>query len=348
MKIVHICAGMERTNGAAVVAAAFAREQARLGHDVLFATTEAANEPNTLTVAQVTKSAFARTRLPILSRFCFSAPMFRSLKDLCRNADLIHVHCDWTFPVWWGAFVASRVRARLIFTPHGSFDPIRLRHGCLRKRLVASLDRRIVRTAEFVHATSAAEAEWIRAFEPHVRRIVLVPPGVDLPPPSHSPAPDDARPLRVLYLGRRHPLKGIDLLEEAVRDLPIDLRIESHAFGDDKETAFAWCDLLCLPTRSENFGLVVAEALAHGRPVVTTKAAPWAELVARRCGWWTDVSANALREAMLDALRLPRAELRAMGDRGRDWMAADYSWSVRTQALMSAVNEPNSVTAPTP
>ena len=336
MKIVHVCAGIERTNGAAVVAAAFAREQARLGHEVLLAST--APSGNAESVADVRTAVFRRTSLPLLSRLCFSLPMLRSLTGLCRGADVVHVHCDWTFPVWWGAEAARRSGARLVFSPHGSFDPLRLGHGAWRKRLVAPFDRRIVRDAALVHATSPAEADWIRAFEPKVRAIAVIPPGVDLPQSSDAmPDSDTPRPLRVLYLGRRHPLKGLDLLEPAVRGLDVELRIESNAFGADKEAAFAWCDLLCLPTRSENFGLVVAEALAHGRPVLTTRGAPWEELAVRRCGWWTDVSSEGLRSALESALRLPRAELRAMGARGRAWMQSDFSWPLRVRSLMAAV-----------
>ena len=56
------------------------------------------------------------------------------------------------------------------------------------------------------------------------------------------------------------------------------LRVVTDAHGEEKEAAFAWCDVFCLPTLSENFGIVIAEALARGKPVVTTDGAPaWAD-----------------------------------------------------------------------
>ena len=83
------------------------------------------------------------------------------------------------------------------------------------------------------------------------------------------------RPVHLLYLGRRHPLKGVDILERAVRGMEgVELRIESGLVGEEKESAWAWCDVLVLPTLSENFGLVVAEALERGKRVVTTDGAP--------------------------------------------------------------------------
>ena len=89
--------------------------------------------------------------------------------------------------------------------------------------------------------------------------------------------------MRVLYLGRRHPLKGIDVLEEAAARLDgkIDLWIEDDVFGEAKERVLSACDVLVLPTLSENFGLVVAEALERGKPVITTDGAPaWRQFFA--------------------------------------------------------------------
>ena len=91
-------------------------------------------------------------------------------------------------------------------------------------------------------------------------------------------------PLHLLYLGRRHPLKGVEYLETAVRQIqessahsaPLRLcvKIVSSAFGDELEKVRNWCDVLVLPTLSENFGLVIAEALERGKSVITTDGAP--------------------------------------------------------------------------
>ena len=54
----------------------------------------------------------------------------------------------------------------------------------------------------------------------------------------------------------------------------VELKVVSNARGGEKEAAFAWSDVVCLPSLSENFGIVVAEALARGKPVVTTDGAP--------------------------------------------------------------------------
>ena len=107
------------------------------------------------------------------------------------------------------------------------------------------------------------------------------------------------RPLHLLYLGRRHPLKGLSYLESAlttyynmlskpqVVSVPsdqtsatyynkcsVEFRVVSNVFGEELEKVWDWCDVLVLPTLSDNFGLVIAEALERGKRVITTDGAP--------------------------------------------------------------------------
>ena len=76
---------------------------------------------------------------------------------------------------------------------------------------------------------------------------------------------------------------------------------------DAKWDAYARADLFVLPTSSENFGIVVAEALWASVPVITTKGTPWKDLEDFKCGWWID---------------LPSAEVRDKG-RGLQWTSLD-------------------------
>ena len=89
-----------------------------------------------------------------------------------------------------------------------------------------------------------------------------------------------------------------------------------------------------LPSHAENFAVVVAEALAHGTPVVTTQATPWAELVGSRCGWWIEAGVDPLRHAIREALSVHPAELRAMGERGRALIAGRYDWKRISQDML--------------
>ena len=198
--------------------------------------------------------------------------------------DEVWVHGMWT-PDKWLRCVMAKLRGKtLVRMTHQGLSPICLaRRSPWKKRLVAPLERLLFAISDRIVVTGPWEEEWNRAwglkgpFETIDLRQFF-----DLSRPTRRPDLSGGRPLRVLYLGRRHPLKGVGELEEAVGGLDagrVELRVETHVFGAEKEAAWDWCDVLCLPTLSENFGLVVAEALERGKPVVVTDGAPaWADL----------------------------------------------------------------------
>ena len=245
LKILHICASWRENNGAANIARMIVREQ------------EAAD-------GQVIRATWA------------------SLSAI-RAADEVWLHCSWLPCLWWAALWARK----FVWMPEASYDPVRLAYSGWKKRLVSPVERFFLRRAECVVATCAAEADWIRAYEPRVKRIEItdIKRFFDLnrvEKGNGKRGTGNGEPLHLLYLGRRHPLKGLQYLEEAVSKINsvpsvssvVELKIFSFAFGAEKEAAFDWCDVLVLPTLSENFGLVVAEALEHGKRVITTDGAP--------------------------------------------------------------------------
>ena len=103
--------------------------------------------------------------------------------------------------------------------------------------------------------------------------------------------------------------------------------IEGPVAGDAKTAAYREAKLFVLPTLNENFAITVAEALAAGTPVITTKGAPWHGLEREGCGWWIDHGVEPLAATLTDAMAMERGTLRAMGAKGRAWMARDYSWA---------------------
>jgi glycosyltransferase involved in cell wall biosynthesis len=91
--------------------------------------------------------------------------------------------------------------------------------------------------------------------------------------------------------------------------------------------------LFVLPSHSENFGLVIAEALAAGVPALVTDTTPWSQLTAQGAGWcvpWDHYGA-----ALTTALATPPEELAAVGGRGRAWVEVDFSWT-RVARLLHA------------
>lgn len=213
-----------------------------------------------------------------------------------KDVEEVWVHGMWLPNEWRACMSALRTGKRLVRMTHGSLSPLYLRcQSPVKKRIVSPIERYLLRKADRVVATCEAEAGWIRRYEPGVKAIEVtdVKRFFRLNHETHEMRErDGSRPLHLLYLGRRHPLKGVEYLEEAVARanavcrLPsaATLRVISDAFGEEKEKIWDWCDVLVLPTLSENFGLVVAEALERGKRVIVTDGAPaWSEGV-RDCG----------------------------------------------------------------
>jgi glycosyltransferase involved in cell wall biosynthesis len=104
------------------------------------------------------------------------------------------------------------------------------------------------------------------------------------------------------------------------------VRLQGEVSDLDKWKVFEEADLFVLPSLSENFGVVVAEALASGLPVITTTAAPWAGLVEERCGWWIDVGIEPLEAALREATALTPDQRHELGHRGREYVRRSFSW----------------------
>lgn len=109
---------------------------------------------------------------------------------------------------------------------------------------------------------------------------------------------------------------------------------------DEKWEAYARADLFVLPTYSENFGIVVAEALYAGVPVITTKGTPWSELEAptSNCGWWIDVGVEPLADALAKAMSLSDEERSEMGRRGHRLVEAKYTWDAVVKPMIEGYN----------
>jgi glycosyltransferase involved in cell wall biosynthesis len=109
------------------------------------------------------------------------------------------------------------------------------------------------------------------------------------------------------------------------------VRLVGEALGDAKKKLFENSDVVLVPSYKENFGIVVAEALAHGIPVIASRGTPWSNLERKGCGLWVENDPRTLASAIRKISTMP---MRDMGVRGREWMQADFSWrSVANQML---------------
>lgn len=255
-----------------------------------------------------------------------------------------------------------------VVSPHGMLEPWSLDQGAWKKKAAWWLyQKRDLQSAEVVIATAEQEAQNIRALGVD-GPIAVVPNGVDRPeslPSVEESTPDDREQRRLLFLSRIHQKKGLLNLVEAWHRLRPDgwevviagpdengheaevrERISEHGLekdfvftgpvkGAEKWKLYQGADLFVLPTHSENFGIVVAEALSCGVPAITTRGAPWSDLVDHNCGWWIEVGVDPLVEALAQATRMSAADRSAMGGRGRELVDRKYTWSQVALALES-------------
>jgi glycosyltransferase involved in cell wall biosynthesis len=243
-------------------------------------------------------------------------------------------------------------------------EPWAVRHKRLKKSIAWHLyQRRDLQRAQFLHATAAQEKQNLDRYDLAVPSGVI-PNGVDLPDMAQPPC-RSSEERTALFLGRISPVKGLpNLIEAWARLRPpgwrlriagpdeagqraaleyaaerADLRdvisFSGALDGEDKRAAFLNADVFVLPSHSESFGMAVAEALAHGVPVLTTTATPWVDLSARGCGWSVAPTAEGLTEGLRLATALAPAALRAMGAKGRNWMQADFSWPAIAERFLA-------------
>ena len=82
---------------------------------------------------------------------------------------------------------------------------------------------------------------------------------------------------------------------------------------------------LCVPSKTENFGMTVAEALIAKTPVICTNTAPWKELNTCHCGWWVDNDINTLAQAIRCVLQLQQNDIEKMGENGKRLVETNYA-----------------------
>lgn len=240
-------------------------------------------------------------------------------------------------------------------------EPWAIGHKGLKKRVAWWLyQRQDLAGASVLHATSNAEAYNLAQLKLGVP-VRIIPNGIDLPDAEVAPsqAPRKKEGVRTaLFVGRLYPVKGLPMLVEAwARERPPRWRLriagpdeaghrrdvenaiagagleDSISFdgpleGEAKAEAFRAADLFVLPTLSESFGIVIAEALSYGIPVLTTTAAPWPTLSEHGCGWRVAPTVDGLSDGLRLATAAAPNELRSMGSRGRELVHSQLRWDL--------------------
>jgi len=294
------------------------------------------------------------------------------IKALCKRAkevDIIHNNSLWMMPNIYPGLAIRNTPCKLVTAPRGTMTGYSMNRSRWKKNIMMWLgQRRALEQTHMFHATSAAELEDIRRLGWR-QPVVVIPNGIVVPEWRNRENLDNRNSGRrvLLYLSRIHPEKRVDLLLKvwkhiAPLKLDWDLWIcgplngeypkkivslsqelmlqrvffKGEVLDEEKSNTYRVAELFILPTNTENFGMVVAEALAHGIPAVVSKGAPWQGLGPKRCGWWVDNDQKSLCDTLLEAMALSSDELCTMGEKGRQWMERDFSWDSLGMQMRSA------------
>ncbi len=311
-------------------------------------------------------------RSPRFRRLYWAPSMRQQLRLRVAEFDLVHTHAMYLWPLWVAARSAAAAGVPYIVSPRGMLEKglIEQKSALLKAGLVAFIERRTFERAAAIHVTSAREAEEAATFGFHLRAVREIPNGAELDPETGT-VPDAIAhivngPPYVLFLGRINWKKGLDrllaafarlddarlviagndddryrpALEQKALQLGLANRITftGPVHGAGKAALLTGAQLLVLPSYSENFGNVVLEAMAAGRPVVVTPEVGLAPVVTSTgAGLVAAGGPESLSRAMATLLGNPALRLE-MGQRGEQVVGERFSWPA-VAAQMEALYE---------
>lgn len=272
------------------------------------------------------------------------------------HPDVFHTNSCWMPVSALTAIWAKEFGYKVVYTPHGMLEPYAIKRHFWTKKLPAIIlfQKKGLEICDLIHSTADTEKENLQKLGWN-KKVHVIANCVQIDEIEMKTSWN--RNKNVLYLSRIHPKKGINFLIEAVGQLKKEFEgyrftIAGHGeepylnelktlakckgvaekfdfigpvFGRAKWPLYRKADLFVLPTISENFGIVVPEALASGTPVISTNGAPWEELNSKKCGWCIGIGTSPLVEALKKFLECSETDLETKGRNGRRLVEERYA-----------------------
>lgn len=313
--------------------------------------------------AQVPITFFSRfsPSFEAVREFAFSRELTRWLWKHMDEYDLVHVHALFSYVSTVAMAIARFKRIPYITIPHGSLCEWSLQQGALKKNVYLTLiERSNLNAASVLHFTGGQEAREAATLNLSAPR-VIIPLILPEPMPVLDARLRLRRELNIpldqpviLYMSRLHPVKGLEYLipalgklvrerftfviagsgtseyELTVQDLLAKAGIQERTHwagfvrGEQKGLLLNGVDLFALTSHSENFGIVVLEAMAVATPVLITPGVPLAATVARLgLGYAPELDVEAVATALGDFLHNRQVAM-VMGQRAQQFVLEHY------------------------
>lgn len=272
---------------------------------------------------------------------------------------IFHLHGLWSPFIHLAVRIATKYNIPYIISTRGMLAPWALSHKAYKKKIGWWLyQKNDIDLSVCLIATSSSEKKAILATSPQ-KKVHVIPNGCEEIPLLTKPSQyyPNLNTRWALAIGRLHPVKGYEeLLHAWVKQMPkgwslaiagpnesgyryklekliIELKLTETVFllGEvndiEKWNLFEQAELFLAPSKTENFGMAIAESLQSGTPVITTTGTPWKEIRDKQCGWWITLNQTELQQALNEATQTSTEKLKAMGRNGKELISEHYSWS---------------------
>ena len=301
---------------------------------------------------------------------------------IAEKFDIIQIQSMWNLCYHRLVKLANKHRIPYIITPRGMLEPWSLSQNKWKKKLALMLyQMKDLQKAACIFTTAEMEAQHVRELGVKVP-ISVIPNGIDTDGYACRTSKDGVKK-QILFLSRVHVKKGIERLIDAFDRLHKEfpdwtvaivgngepeyinrlrlkvyglgvgesIQILDPVFGDAKLKLYQESSLFCLPSYSENFGMVIAEAMSCGIPAITTNGTPWQLLNGdcatmgasldmlsedKRTGWCIDLSVDNLEKTLREAMSMDTDALYEMGQRGSKMINENFNYrsvAQKTKAL---------------
>ena len=294
------------------------------------------------------------------SPFLYSRNFGKYINDHASEYDLVHANVIWYYFSHQARKAAKRAGIPFVLSPHGMLYPNALKgRSSWKKKLTMPLfQREDLEKATILHATCKQEMKHLRALG--LKQPIAVVPNCLNIDEDYLRMSDEKRPennrRRFGFVGRVARIKNIDRIIEAWKKLDdktqdaelviigsgdevylselkqyvAENQLKNISFtgfltGDNLKAEVHKLDVQLLVSTSENFGMVVPEALINRVPVIAAHGTPWEELPEKNCGWWIDNSVDSIAETIEQVLQLPESMRLVMGENGRQLVLEKYS-----------------------
>jgi glycosyltransferase involved in cell wall biosynthesis len=303
----------------------------------------------------------------------FSLSLFWKLFRAVNNADVVFINGIVTFPTTLAQFYSILLGRPFINSIRGGLENWRVNHKSWKKKpYLTIITLPLLKQARYIHVT--AEEEQMTLTDLGFYNTFVASNGIDLDvfenlPEKKSYVDENGiEKFLFLFLSRTDKEKGIDILLQAykrfcqkydnhkfhlmivgpdnqgyLKSFDIDfisnnISYNTGIYNDKKIQLLRQTNAFVLPSYSENFGNVIAEALACEVPVITTTGTPWREITDVGCGIYIKPNAEELYKALESIFLMSEKKRNEMGKKGRTYLLANFSWKDKAMVVKGKLN----------